>query len=60
MNRILTIIIRGYTTIKYLGVETFVKQINIKYVCIKTIKILSILHNLNLIILQKDNKIKIE
>ena len=45
MNRILTIIIRGYTTIKYLGVETFVKQIKIKYVCIKNIKILSILDN---------------
>ena len=60
MNRILTIIIRGYTNIKYLGVETFVKQINIKYVCIKNIKILSILEYFNLIILQKDNKISKE
>ena len=31
-------IIRGYTNIKYLGVETFVKQINIKYICIKKYK----------------------
>lgn len=60
MNRILIIIIKGYTTIKYLGVETFVKQIKIKYVCIKNIKILSILDNLKLIILQKNNKTKIE
>ena len=31
-------IIRGYTNIKYLGVDIFVKQINNKYTCNKHIK----------------------
>ena len=31
-------ITKGYTNIKYLGVDTFVKQINNKYICNKHIK----------------------
>ena len=34
-------IIKGYTNIKYLGVDTFVKQINNKYICNKHINVAS-------------------